>query len=339
MSYRSILSTVARLAALLIALAVTACVPAATLQMYFIDVEGGQSTLVVTPSGESLLIDAGFPGHASRVLQAARDAGLSRIDYLLVTHFHADHYGGVAELAQSIPIGTFVDHSDLQQPGAAPAFIESFAAYARARSSATRVIAKPGDRLPLRDLDALVVSAEKATITQALPGAGQPNAACTTEHLPADETFENPRSTGIRLDFGRFRFVDLGDLSGEPLFALFCPADLLGPADVYVLPHHGGGDAAHPATVGGQNPRVVVLNNGSTKGGDPATFAALHKIAGTDTWQLHRSTNDGAKNFADDRIANLDETTGFWIKISAKSDGSFVVANPRTGTTKSYEPR
>jgi beta-lactamase superfamily II metal-dependent hydrolase len=350
MTRNSVSSTSARSAALLMAAAVIACVPSAaqqsaavtpsgTLQMYFVDVEGGQSTLIVTPSGQSLLIDAGFPGHAGRVAQAARDAGLSRIDYLVVTHFHADHFGGVSELAQLMPIGTFIDHNDLRQPGAAPAFMESFAAYARARSTAVRLIARPGDRLPLNDIDGVVVSSDRATITEALPGAGSKNAACTSAHLPAEESLENPRSTGIRFDFGRFRFIDLGDLAGEPLFALFCPTDLLGPADVYVLPHHGGGDAAHPATFGSQPPRVIVLNNGSRKGGHPTTFAALHRSPDIDTWQLHRSINEGAKNFPDDRIANLDETTTFWITISAKADGSFVVTNRRTGEMKSYGSR
>ncbi len=139
------------------------------------------------------------------------------------------------------------------------------------------------------------------------------------------------------LQFGRFRFIDLGDLTGPPLYALFCPSDRLGQADVYLLPHHGGLDAADPAVFGASPPRVAVVNNGATKGGASDMFAALRRVQGIeDVWQLHRSRNEGAQNFADDRIANLDETTSYWIKLSAKEDGSFVVTNARTGGSREY---
>jgi len=325
-----------------------------TLDIYFIDVEGGQATLIVTPSHESLLVDAGFPGagtftskpgdpykarDAVRIASAARAAGIKRIDYLLITHFHSDHDGGVPELAQLIPIRTFIDHGGLQDAGSVPGTVEAFDAYAAVRAKAKHIEVKPGDRLPLKGIEVTVVSSSGVTLSSALPGAGARNAGCAATELPPREGFENPRCTGFRLDFGEFRFADLGDLTGRPLWALFCPNDLLGPLDVYLLPHHGGPDAADPATFGSVKPRAAVINNGVTKGGAPETFAALHSAKGIEeVWQLHRSKNPGAENFADDRLANLDESTSYWIKVSAKSDGSFTVANARTGKTQSYGP-
>ena len=328
-------------AALTVALGV-ATAAAATLDIYFIDVEGGQSTLIVTPAGESLLVDAGYAGNdgrdAGRIVAAARDAGIARIDYLLITHFHSDHDGGVPELAAQMPIGTFIDHGDVTSPGTSnpESQLRAFAAYAAVRADRPHLQPQPGDRLPLKGVDAIVVSSSGAVIGTPLPGAGQPNSACPESAPRALEPLENPRSTGFLLRYGRFRFIDLGDLTGQPLFALFCPSNLIGRADLYLVPHHGGSDAAHAAFGAALQPRVALLNNGATKGGDPLTFAMLHETAGIDVWQLHRSTNEGAANFADERIANLDETTGHWIKVSANEDGSFRVTNGRTGTGKQY---
>ena len=332
---------------LLAALALRPVVAARTLDIYFIDVEGGQSTLLVTPAGESLLVDTGYSANgrdSARILAAARDAGVKQIDYLLITHFHPDHDGGVAELSTMIPIRTFIDHGDLVRSPEAlaeerwPGVSAAYTAYAAARSKATHVEPKPGDRLPLKGVDVVFVSSAAATIAKPVAGAGQPNPACDAPAPPAQERLENPRSTGFHLRFGRFRFVDLGDLSGPPLFALLCPANLLGPIDLYLVPHHGGPDVTYPATFA-VKPRVAIVNNGAIKGGSPEGFAALHGVQGLqDVWQLHRSQLAGARNFADDRIANLDESTGHWIKASASEDGSFTVTNGRTGVTKKYAP-
>ena len=327
---------------------------AKTLDIYFIDVEGGQSTLIVTPAGESLLVDAGYaadgtfqskPGDlrrardAQKIAAAARDAGVTRIDYLLITHFHADHDGGVPELAQLLPIGSFIDHGGVL-PGAdarVAGTAEALAAYAAVRAKGRHLEPAPGDRLPLKGVHAIVVSAAGATLREPLAGSGAVNSDCGPRAIPAQEPTENPRSTGFRLEYGRFRFLDVGDLTGDPLFALACPRKLVGPVDVYLVAHHGGPDAADPATFAGFNPRIAIVNNGATKGGSPELFALLHKVpAVEDVWQLHRSTNQGAQNFADDRIANLDETTAHWIKVSASEDGSFTVANGRTGASKNY---
>ena len=325
-----------------------------TLDIYVIDVEGGQSTLIVTPAGESFLIDTGYAGDgtpqskagdparardAQRILAAARDAGVTRIDYLLITHFHADHDGGVVELAQLLPIGTFIDHGGVLPEAEArvAGTLEAFAAYAAVRAKGRHLEPAPGERLPLTGVTAVVVSAAGATLRQPLPGSGAANPSCGPAAPPAQEPTENPRSTGVRLEFGRFRFLDVGDLTGAPLFALACPRSLVGPVDLYLVAHHGGADAANPATFAAFKPRVAIVNNGAVKGGAPETFATLHNLSAIeDVWQLHRSRNEGARNFPDDRIANLDETTGHWIKVRARNDGSFVVTNGRTGASKSY---
>src|ERR1700739_905551 len=343
---------------LISALALTGARPlgARTLDIYFIDVEGGQSTLIVTPAGETLLIDAGFPGaggfqappgdpeqarDARRIVAAAHDAGVDHVDYLLITHFHADHVGGVPELAQLIPILNFIDHGTV--PAKAdenvPGTLEAFNAYAKVRASGKHLEPKPGDRLPLKGIDAIVVSSAGAAITTPFVGAGQRNPTCGQSGFKAQDPNENPRSTGIRLQFGRFRFLDVGDLTGEPLFALACPNNLVGPVNAYLVAHHGGADAADPATFTAFDPTVAILNNGETKGGAAATFAALHSLKDVDVWQLHRPTAAGAGNFEADHIANLDESTAYWLKLSARSDGSFQVLNARTGRVVSYSAK
>ncbi len=314
-----------------------------TLDIYFIDVEGGQSTLIVTPAGESLLIDAGYAGRggrdSDRILGAARDAHIDRIDYLLVTHFHQDHAGGVPDLAARIPIGTFIDYG---QPLGTPygpdrMTARAFQAYEPVRAGARQLQPEPGDRLPLKGADVVVVSTGGRLISTPLPGAGEPNEACpTVESQPADGT-ENYRSLGVLLRFGEFTFLDLGDLSGDTLASAVCPRDLIGEVAAYLIPHHGNYDTDIPAVYAAVRPRVTIMNNGAVKGGDPAAFRSLARM-GLDVWQLHESQNPGAANSRSDLIANVDDgSDGHFLKLSAGADGSFSVANRRTGYVKIYQ--
>ena len=181
-----------------------------------------------------------------------------------------------------------------------------------------------------------VVSSGGETITVPMSGAPEANPACPAAAPSPGEAVENPRSTGIVLRFGQFRFVDLGDLSGRPLFALFCPNNLLGHASVYLVPHHGGSDVVYPATFA-VRPRVAIMNNGETKGGSADAFAGAAARAGPSrrlaAAQVARRRR---AEFADANVANLDETTGHWIKVSADESGTFSVTNARTGETRKY---
>jgi beta-lactamase superfamily II metal-dependent hydrolase len=318
---------------------------ASTLDIYFIDVEGGQSTLLVTPAGQSLLIDTGYADFdnrdPNRIMAAARDARVTRLDYLLLTHFHEDHAGGAVEVAKRLPVATFVDYGEPTQKDNkfTPA---AFAAYAAVRARGASLHPRPGDKLALTGVEAEVLSAGGAVLSRPTQRtAGVRNPACATLGKQPELEGENPRSIGIRVRFGSFTFLDLGDLPGANLAALACPNNLLGHADVYLVPHHGNKDTAIPAVIAAVSPRVAIMNNGATKGGDPAAFRTLHDAAGIDgVWQLHRSRNKGAANYPDTFIANLDDgpkDSGAWIKISAQESGAFSVTNGRTGATASFK--
>ena len=315
-----------------------------TLDIYFIDVEGGEATLIVAPTGQSMLVDTGYDGFDNRdpdrILAAARDAGLDRLDYLLITHFHRDHVGGAPEVARRLPVGTFVDYGE---PVEKNDFTQvPYAAYAAVRASGNHRRPIPGDTIALGGVEINIVSSAGAVISRPLAGAsGAPNAACSASDRQPEPVSENTRSMGIRVRFGRFTFLDLGDLAGANLSSLACPNNLLGDANLYLVPHHGNADTAIPAVISAVSPRVAILNTGVTKGGAAAGFAALRAALDIeDVWQLHRTRNEGAVNFADAFIANFEEgekDTGAWLKVSADADGSFTVANGRTGFNKAYK--
>jgi beta-lactamase superfamily II metal-dependent hydrolase len=316
-----------------------------TLDVYFIDAEGGQATLIVTPAGQSLLVDAGYPGQMGRdpdrIMAAVRAARLTRIDYLLITHLHEDHNGGAAELSRRIPIGTFVDYGSPVE--STKEVVAAFADYEVARSLSRHLVPKAGDRLPLEGVTVDVVSADGMILPAPLEGAGQRNPACADFERPPDARGENPRSISIRLRFGAFRFLDPGDLVASKMADLVCPVNLIGEVDAYLVAHHANSDASLPAVFEALRPRVAIANNGPWKGATPPTMTALHELRNpTDVWQLHRTINYGAENFPENFIANL----GFeaadgasWIKLSATESGAFSVTNGRTGWTKQYDAR
>ena len=316
-----------------------------TLDIYFIDVEGGQATLIVTPAGQSLLVDSGYPGQMSRdpdrIMAAVREARLTRIDYLVITHLHEDHNGGAAELSRRIPIGTFVDYGAPVET--TKEVVAAFAEYEVARSRSRHLVPKPGDRLPLDGVTVDVVSADGAVLAEPLEGAGRRNPACADFERPPDTRGENPRSIAIRLRYGAFRFLDVGDLVASKMTDLVCPANLIGEVDAYLVAHHANSDPSLPAVFEAIRPRVAIADNGPWKGATPPTMTALHELrTPADVWQLHRTINYGAENFPENFIANLGfeaADTASWIKLSATENGAFSVTNGRTGWTKHYAAR
>ncbi len=311
------------------------------LEIYFVDVEGGQATLILTPAGQSLLVDAGWPGFqgrdAARIEAAARQAGVRRIDYLLMTHYHLDHVGGIEPLLERLPVRCFVDHGENTETGRSAESLT--ASYRRALAKGRRLIVKPGDRIPLRGVEVLVVAARGELIGRPLPGAGAPNPYCEGVPRQADDASENARSVGFLLTYGKFRFSDLADLTWNKELELVCPLNRLGKVDVYLVNHHGLNLSNSPALVYGLKPRVAIVNNGAKKGGSPDTLRLIRRSPGLeDLWQLHFSlAASREENAPEDRIANLEaDCRGHWLRLTARRDGSFTVANGRTGESRTY---
>lgn len=313
------------------------------LRIYFVDVEGGQSTLFVTPGGHSLLIDTGWAGNdgrdAGRILAAAKDAEISRLDYVLLTHYHPDHAGGLAELAQKITIGTVIDHGENLQPAEAIT-VPIYQVYMGlvASGKVKRLSPKPGDELPIPEINAMVMSAAGEVIDHALPGAGQPNPACAGAQLATSGQTENPRSLGIRIVFGKLRILDLGDLTEEKEALLMCPANKLGRVEILVVSHHGTVTSSSAPLVHAIAPRVAIMDNGGLKGGSARVWQTIESSPGLeDLWQLHTAEAAGSRNVPDEFIANLKgPDAGNYLKLTAWKDGRFEVYNARTRAAKSY---
>jgi competence protein ComEC len=330
----------------------TAGIEQGDLKVYFVDVEGGQSTLFVMPSGESLLVDTGSPDarnpnaprDASRIAALCKIAGVTKIDNLVVTHYHSDHVGGLPQLVTMIPVGRFIDHginreSEAVQGGAST--VAGWTAYQKvlADGHAEHLVVKPGDLLPVKGMRVEVVSADGEVIAQPLRAGGENNAACAASPMKDVENTENDRSVGMVITFGRMRILDLGDLTWAKERGLMCPVDKVGKVDVYIVSHHGLDRSSSPALVDAIAPRIAIMDNGGHKGGAPTTYETIEGSSRLkDLWQLHTAEASDAKhNVADSRIANLPGTdAGNYLKLTGHADGSFAVTNARTGETVEY---
>jgi len=359
----------------LLALALSAAVPVAetrtakTLDIYVVDVEGGNATLFVSPSGESLLIDAGNAGagavrDADRIMAAVKDAGITQIDHLIITHWHGDHFGGLAELATRIPIKHFIDHgANVQSTPATDEFLQKV--YSGLISKATHTVAKPGDKIPVAGLDWRVVAAGGQVLKTTLPGAGRANPACASYKPQDPDPTENAQSVSSAITFGKFRVVHMGDLTWNKEFDLMCPNNRVGTADLFIVSHHGQAISNSPVLVHALRPRVAILNNGTRKGGQPDAMKVIYSSPGLeDLWQIHFSLLSGQEytvpgmfiaNSVDEQPATMPVAAmpapppgpgappapvhngaAYWIKVSAQTNGSFTVTNARNGFSKTY---
>jgi len=322
--------------------ALAAPTPSQSLRIYSIDVEGGQSTLLVTPSGASLLIDTGWPGNngrdADRVQAAMRDAGVAKIDHLLITHYHVDHVGGVPELARRVPIGEFLDHGENREDSDISR--HDYAAYIKAIAGKPHRVVHPGDTINLPGVSAIVLTADGEHIS-AIPGIkAQPNSYCASEPKAEADPTENARSVGVLITYGKFRFLDLGDLTKAKEIALVCPNNPIPPIDLFLATHHGMNLSNARAIVDAIHPRVAIMNNGAHKAGSPEAWQTILESPGMqDLYMLHTAEgSDAAHNSPEALIANPrgGSSDGGYFKVAASETGSFSVTSSRTGQTKQY---
>jgi beta-lactamase superfamily II metal-dependent hydrolase len=345
------------------------------LLIYVVDVEGGNATLFVSPSGESVLIDTGNGGAAAtrdadRIMAAVKDAGVTRIDHLITTHWHGDHFGAMVELSNRIPIRNFIDHGPtVESSFTAPEFIQKV--YPTLYAKGTHTVAKPGDRVAIAGLDWRIVTSGGDAIKTPLPGAGTPNSHCASFKPQNTDTGENAQSVGSIVTFGDFRVAHLGDLTWNKEFDLMCPVNRVGTIDLFVVTHHGQPVSNPAVSVHAMQPRVAIMNNGTRKGGQPDAMKVLYSSPGLeDLWQMHFSLLSGQEytvpglfiaNGVDEPAtampvaplpapqpgspptpptpAPVHNGPAYWFKVSAQPDGSFTVTNARNGFEKRYPAR
>lgn len=372
-----------RLALLLAFAAALGTVPAAqappargakTLDIYIADTEGGKAALFVSPTGQTVLVDSGNPGprDGDRIAAMLADAGVTKIDYLISTHYHVDHIGGLQELSQRIPIANYLDHGPTVE---AREQVQGFqAAYEQLYGAAKHAIVKPGDRVPVTGLDWRIVTAAGQALKAPLTGGGRANPACAGFQKRDDPATpdDNASSVGSVITYGQFRVVDLADLLWNKEGELMCPSNPIGTVDLYMVSHHGLAQSGSTALVHAVHPRVAIMQNGTRKGGAAAAMEVLETSPGLeDIWQLHWGYNAGIEhNSPGVFIANVDDaatianvltsppagrggggggggrgagnaaaahTPAYYIKVSAQSDGTFTVTNMRNKFSKTYK--
>tara|TARA_B100000029_G_scaffold516243_1_gene627937 strand:- start:2294 stop:3394 length:1101 start_codon:yes stop_codon:yes gene_type:complete len=343
-----------------------------TLQVYVVDVEGGNATLFIGPTGESALIDTGNGGanairDAGRILDAANDAGLMQIDHLITTHWHGDHFGGMAELASNIPIGAYYDPGPSVQ--GQPNTVSFLAdVYPGLIADASRTIVDPGDTISIEGLEWTIVTSGGNVLDTDLTGGGGQNSYCATFEPQGPDTGENAQSIGSHIRFGEFTALHPGDITWDVEGALMCPENHIGTVDVLFVGHHGQGPASPtgsntPQLVNAVAPRVSLINNGTRKGGQPEPMSIILNSPGLeDVWMSHFSLLSGqeytvpgifiANTFDQELdampIAPLPGSrdtwpdppphngTAYWLKVTAMENGTFTVTNARNNFTKSY---
>jgi competence protein ComEC len=336
------------------------------LRIVSVDVEGGAATLFVTPEGRSLLIDTGWPeglggprgapgappppSSADRIAEAAAALGVHRIDYLIVTHYHVDHVGGLGALLGKLPVGVVIDHGPNREappPGASAQSLQwspsrTYPQYLELTKGLRRISARAGDRFEIGSMSLTVVSSDAQPIAHPLEGGGGQGAAACAEVKPmaADGGEENARSVASVISFGRARIAAFGDLSWNMEARLACPVDLVGPVDVLIVTQHGSQLSSNPASLGELKPIVAVMDNGPTKGGDPTpiqTISQSPRLKGF--WRLHASARHPETDGPPDYIANLvGGSDGHAIEVDVSRDGTLKVVNTRNAFSQAYSP-
>lgn len=372
-------------AAALLTSALTAPALAAegTLKVVSIDVEGGGGTLFVTPEGKSLLIDTGWPSNygllpspdgaknsADRIVAAAKKLGVTKLDYLIITHFHMDHVGGVVDLAKRIPVDTFIDHGanaehlppgmkdDPQLPGGAPDIL--YPKYLEAIKGHKHIVAKPGQVIQIGSLTDTIVASDGVVMAKAMPGAGAANPACNSaasKSEKADGGEENTRSVASLLSFGKVKIAMFGDLSWKKERELSCPAGKLGHVNLLVVTQHGSNISSNPASIADMHPDVAIMGSGGKKGGDEDPINVVKASPGLmGLWRTHESFAHPEWTGDKNMIANLNPPAsavaaeakslfssppdqGYAIHAEITADGKITVTNDRNGFSKTYQTK
>jgi competence protein ComEC len=304
------------------------------MRIYWIDVEGGAATLLVSPAGETFLVDAGWSGSRDRdriVSVLEKEVGKKQVDYFVATHYHGDHIGGIGELASAVPIMNFIDHGNSVEGGDGE--------YRGAIGPMKRRSVRPGDKIMLGAVEITVVTAG-GQVVSALPGA-LPNPMCTGAQTKSDQQDEDPQSVGVLARFGKFEFVDLGDLTWGVEHRLACPMNRLGQVEIFQSSQHGSTESNPPQLVHALAPQAIVVNCGASKGGSSGALQVFRGSPGIkDVWQVHHAAGAGAANSEDALIANpAGADNAHWIRATIEPSGAFQITNGRTGLSRSYQSR
>ena len=329
-----------------------ASLPASSLRIYWIDVEGGGATLVVTPAGEAILVDAGWnlDRDASRIYDVA--AGLARvnqIDYFIATHWHADHYGGAIALSKRMPIRRFYGNGPLAESVPDDPQFSALMPLYRDLVKGTSLILEPGDKLGIRQpasgtpLQVQVIAAGRKLIGSS-GGRTTANPLCGEKEDVKPDPSQNAESVVLLFRYGGFTFFDGGDLTRAVEQQLVCPINLVGDVELFQIDHHGFDLSNAPVLIHSLHPRVVVVNNGPQKGAEPKTMKTLFGIPTIETvWQVHRNLQAGDQiNTKPEFIANPQAEDGSkaeFIQATAEPSGAFSIQIGQDGTRKSYLPR
>jgi competence protein ComEC len=371
------------LAAALLASALTVPAIAAegTLKIVSIDVEGGGGTLFVTPEGKSLLIDTGWPGgfgllaspdgarnSADRIAAAARKLGLIKIDYVIITHYHMDHVGGVQELVKRIPVDTFIDHGPNAEhlgPGekvppelATGSPDQLYPKYLETIKGHNHIVAKAGQVIPMGSMTDTIVASDGMVLSKPLAGAGATIAACNTAEskiIKTDGGEENTRSVASLLHFGKVSIALFGDLSWKKERELSCPIGKLGHVNLLIVTQHGSNISSNPASIADMHPDIALMGMGGKKGGDGDPIKLIKASPGLmGFWQTHESFAHPEWSGDKNMIANLNPPAvaitsqskmmfasppddGHAIRVEVTKDGKITMTNDRNGFSKIYQ--